>query len=152
METDIRERIQRFLSIEGITPTRFADEIGVQRSGVSHILSGRNNPGFEFVQKILSRYKQINAEWLIMGTGNMLKTVRQGNLFAENEIITPSIQTESQILQPESSKTLENNTQTSINNDVMPPIYEGKVGAEVAKIVLFYTDNTFETFYPHAKP
>jgi transcriptional regulator with XRE-family HTH domain len=152
METDIRERIQRFLTLEGISPTRFADEIGVQRSGVSHILSGRNNPGFEFVQKILSRYKQINAEWLMMGTGNMLKTVRQGNLFGENEIIAPQLPSESQIAQPESVKALEKEPQLNINQDVIDSFPQGKNGAQVAKIVLFYSDNTFETFIPHTKP
>jgi len=152
METDIRERIQKFLSIEGITSTRFADEIGVQRSGVSHILSGRNNPGFEFVQKILSRYKQINAEWLMMGTGNMLKTVRQGNLFAESDIIPPQLPADKEISLPEQVKTLENEPQITIKQDVITTFQEGKNGAQVTKIVLFYSDNTFETFNPHTKP
>ena len=78
----MRERIIKFIETENLAPTKFADEIGVQRSSISHILSGRNNPSFDFIQKILSRYKALNAEWLVMGTGPMYKAMEQGNLFS----------------------------------------------------------------------
>ena len=82
----MRERILKFIEISGYTAARFADDIGVQRSSVSHILSGRNNPSFDFIQKILLKYKQINAEWLLLGMGDIFKegyNERQPDLFHE---------------------------------------------------------------------
>jgi transcriptional regulator with XRE-family HTH domain len=151
METDIRDRIQKFLTAEGLSPTRFADEIGVQRSSVSHILSGRNNPGFEFIQKILARYKNLNAEWLMMGTGNMTKTMRQGNLFdTEPEKAVP-MEANSQILQPEAVKIPEKLINTTEKQTITSNIEEGKKNAVLEKIVFFYSDSTFETYIPPLK-
>jgi len=61
------------LKTKNISSSQLADEIGVQRSNISHILSGRNKPSLEFIKKILDRYKDINMEWLINGKGAMQK-------------------------------------------------------------------------------
>jgi transcriptional regulator with XRE-family HTH domain len=65
------ERIQLILQTKSLSPGKFADEIGVQRSSVSHILSGRNGPSLDFIQKILKRYTDISATWLVSGEGQM---------------------------------------------------------------------------------
>src|SRR6266568_123792 len=88
LDFTMKDRIIKFLTNENITATRFADEIGVQRSSISHILSGRNNPSFEFIHKILSRYKYLNAEWLIMGNGNMIK---KNDPVTQNSSVLPKI-------------------------------------------------------------
>jgi transcriptional regulator with XRE-family HTH domain len=81
----MKDRLLKFLNREQLSSARFAEIIGVQPSSISHILSGRNKPGFDFIQKILSGYPSLNAEWLILGKGNMFKQEgRQGNLFEEN--------------------------------------------------------------------
>jgi len=61
------------LKTQNLTSSQFADEIGVQRSNISHILSGRNNPSLEFVTKIIKRFPDLNLEWLIFGKGSMYK-------------------------------------------------------------------------------
>ncbi len=50
--------------------SRFADEIGLQRSNVSHVLSGRNKPSLDFIMRILDRFNDVNADWLLFGKGN----------------------------------------------------------------------------------
>ena len=55
--------------MEGLSPSQFADKLGVQRSGVSHLLSGRNKPSFEFINKMLVAFPKINPDWLITGNG-----------------------------------------------------------------------------------
>ena len=55
--------------MEGLSPSQFADKLGVQRSGVSHLLAGRNKPSFEFISKMMAAYPKLNPDWLIMGTG-----------------------------------------------------------------------------------
>lgn len=63
----MKDRIISFLKSRNITATEFADAIGVQRSNVSHVLSGRNNPSFTFIHKMLEAFPSIDSRWLITG-------------------------------------------------------------------------------------
>jgi transcriptional regulator with XRE-family HTH domain len=67
----MEDRLLKLLDTEQLTSAKFADAIGVQRSSVSHILSGRNKPSFDFLQKTLKVFPMLNADWLILGEGNM---------------------------------------------------------------------------------
>ena len=69
----IDSRIQQFLNMEGLTPGQFADQLGIQRSGISHLLSGRNKPSFDFITKMLSTYPNLQADWLLLGHGKPYK-------------------------------------------------------------------------------
>lgn len=69
----MNNRLQQFLSLENLTPSALADKLGVQRSGLSHILSGRNKPGYDFIKKILTNFPEINSEWLLLGKGKPYK-------------------------------------------------------------------------------
>ena len=68
------DRINLLLQAKNITAKQFAEEIGIQPSGMSHILGGRNNPSLDFVTKVLRRYPEIDAEWLLFGKGAMYKS------------------------------------------------------------------------------
>lgn len=69
----MNSRLLQFLSAENITQSQFADTIGVARASVSHILSGRNKPSYEFITAMLRHYPQLNPEWLMLGSGRMYK-------------------------------------------------------------------------------
>ena len=69
----MEERIQKFMEHKGITPSELADAIGVQRSNVTHVLKARNKPSFQFIEKLLQVYPEINAKWLLLGQGNMIE-------------------------------------------------------------------------------
>ena len=69
----MKERILKILENENISAAKFADILGVQRSSISHIISGRNKPSLDFVQKILSKFPQINSDWLLFGKGNFYR-------------------------------------------------------------------------------
>ncbi len=71
IEFIMEDRLLKLLDTEQLTSAKFADAIGVQRSSVSHILSGRNKPSFDFLQKTLKAFPMLNADWLILGEGNM---------------------------------------------------------------------------------
>ena len=62
------ERILELMKQKNLTPSQFADEIGIQRSGISHLISGRNKPSLEFIMKVLKRYPDVKAEYLLYGT------------------------------------------------------------------------------------
>lgn len=64
-------RIRTLLETRQLTPTQFADVIGVARPIVSHILSGRNKPSLEVVQRILAAMPDLSMPWLLNGTGPM---------------------------------------------------------------------------------
>ena len=74
----MKERLVQLLDMEQLTPSKFADIIGVQRSSVSHVVSGRNKPSFDFLQKTLKAFPGLNAEWLILGEGTMYEQMGRG--------------------------------------------------------------------------
>lgn len=69
---NIVEKINLILKAKNISARQFAEEIGVQPSGMSHILSGRNNPSLDFVMKVVRRYPEIDIKWLMFGQGEMI--------------------------------------------------------------------------------
>ena len=66
---DFIERLQKVIAYYGHSASSFADKIGVQRSGISHVLSGRNKPSLEFVMKVLSSFPEVDLYWLLNGKG-----------------------------------------------------------------------------------
>ena len=70
---NINDRFTKILEYSGFTASEFADEIDVQRSSISHIISGRNKPSLEFIVKIKNRFPEIRWDWIILGQGEMLQ-------------------------------------------------------------------------------
>ena len=69
------KRLQQFLDAENISQAQLADTLGVARAGISHILSGRNKPGFDFLEAMAVHYPQISMDWLLTGKGRMYKDI-----------------------------------------------------------------------------
>jgi len=67
------KRLQQFLDAEHISQAQLADTLGVARASVSHILSGRNRPGFDFLEGIAIHFPDISMDWLLTGRGRMYK-------------------------------------------------------------------------------
>ena len=70
-------RIKKWIEKEGLKSSQFADKIGVNRATISHILSGRNKPSVDFLEKLILSYPDLDANWLITGIGYMYKTKEQ---------------------------------------------------------------------------
>lgn len=87
----MKERIQQLINSLGYTTARFADEIGVQRSGISHIISGRNQPSYDLLVKILSRFKDISTDWFLLGKGEMYRQQNKTEISHESRL-KPSIE------------------------------------------------------------
>ncbi|PKP45036.1 MAG: transcriptional regulator [Bacteroidetes bacterium HGW-Bacteroidetes-12] len=117
---DLLERLVFIMKLNNLSASAFADKINVQRSSISHILSGRNKPSLELIQKVLIAFPKVNSEWLL--TGNT----------AAKEII-PSNQVESEP------------TPTYLSPPTPTNQHEG--AKKIQKIVVFYSDNTFEEFH-----
>ena len=74
------ERLKNWMEYEVLKPSELADIIGVNRATISHILSGRNKPSIDFLEKLLSAYPNINANWLISGIGYMQNDIKQNEV------------------------------------------------------------------------
>lgn len=75
----MKDRIVLLIKVKNLTAAQFADEIGVQKSSISHIISGRNNASLDFIQKILLRYPEVNMNWILFGKGSIFKEVDMGS-------------------------------------------------------------------------
>lgn len=70
-------RLKQFLSAENISQSEFAETMNIVRASVSHILSGRNKPGYEFIRSLMQNYPNLNIEWLVLGQGKMYRIAEQ---------------------------------------------------------------------------
>jgi transcriptional regulator with XRE-family HTH domain len=140
----MKERIIEFLKKENKTSAQFAEEIGVQPSGISHILSGRNKPSLDFVIKMLEKYNYISSDWLIFGKGKMYRDAQQPDLFSylepeepENKQIIINKPAEIPLLSPDEAGIQEKNDRI-----------QEKINSRVIKIVWFYDDDSFKEYSP----
>ncbi len=149
----MKDRLQLFLDHEQLSPAKLADILGVQRSGLSHILSGRNKPGFDLIQKLLTKFPHLNAEWLITG---------KGELYKEN-LDTKLKNQPSTLFQ---TQDLKNDARVAINAGIEEdiPVKQHSQRHEIAinesdstiankkkilkRIIMIYSDNTFNEFLP----
>jgi transcriptional regulator with XRE-family HTH domain len=143
----MKERLLEFLKNENKSSAQLAEEIGVQASGISHILSGRNNPSLDFILKMLEKYQFLSTDWLLFGKGTMYKEAKMQNLFDYD----PDINRESNPKQPKNDfnqHELEYQEVTKSKSSKNPIISPDKTDIEVIKIVWFYENNSFEEFIP----
>ena len=82
----MKDRIALLIKAKNFTSAQFADEVGVQKSGISHIISGRNNPSLDFVQKLLQRFPEVSMDWLILGKGPMFNNESPRPILAEKTL------------------------------------------------------------------
>lgn len=114
---DFVVRLQKVMDFHGETSSSFAEKIGVQRSSISHILSGRNKPSLDFILKVLSSFPDVELYWLINGKGTFPKEIK-------TEIKKEETQPQ-QILKKDSIL---------------------KSDKSIERIIIFYKDGSFQNF------
>jgi len=154
-------RLQRFLELEQLSPARLADILGIQRSGISHILSGRNKPGYDFLYKMTQKFPTLNIEWLISGKGKVYKEpsqqlyqeqsgdkIKERDLFSENDNNSAEEEKTSYIAKNESGIN-ENVSSEPNENRLNKSEQMGILGKRsLIKMILIYSDGTFEEYNP----
>ena len=135
---DFIKRLEKLLDYYGLTASSFADKVGVQRSSISHLLSGRNKPSLDFILKIMEVFPEVDLYWILNGKGNFPKNEQQANinktLFDTNQVSDA----------PEVSST--ENVNENVNTET--PVSKSSVSSKVEKIVIFYSDGTFKEYHP----
>jgi len=146
----MKDRILKFIDSEKLTAAEFADRIGVQRSNVSHVLNGRNNPGFGFIQKVLESFPSINSRWLITGEGDMYLNKKGGSDSLQPSLFSTVIKEEPEV-KPTVTKESALESKPLINNISDNPISSAislNSTKKISKVLIFYSDHTFEDFRP----
>ncbi len=147
-------RLQKFLAAENITQSQFADTIGVARAGVSHVLAGRNKPGYDFMASTMENFPNLNIEWLMFGKGKMYKEQRptlfdpvpQTNTVNnhEEEVIDifPTYEDEKPKIN------LEDKSNSEVYTDIEAldkPLQLSTNQRKVSKVIILFDDGTYQT-------
>ncbi len=140
-------RINSILQFYNTNSSKFADDIGVQKSSISHVLSGRNKPSLDFIQKILKAFPEINADWLILGKGKMIVDEGQHELF-QNPVIGLKTEVNStKDKQPDDAPKQHTKPSVDVPKSISKPI-SNTDAKRASKVVIFYSDNTFTEYIP----
>lgn len=153
---DLNKKIEQIIIDKGLSPSYFADTIGIQRSSISHILSGRNKPSLDIIQRILKVFPDIDRDWLIFDNEVPQQNTPQINRQQPiNQRVTNQNLFEQKPREsPKNFQAQQLPVQTPIN--VMPkrkierPTIpsSSNTNKQIERIMIFYTDGTFEERRP----
>ena len=143
----MEDRLLQLIKAEGINPTRLAERIGVQRSSISHILSGRNKPSYDFLLKILESFPNLNPDWLMRGKGLMYKgdIPQQPSLFDHFPAKAEESAKQVNAAPPEIREILGQIPQAPKELNTPAPEHSHR---KIVKVLMFYSDMTFTEFIP----
>ena len=137
----MKDRIAHIMRAKNLKASDFATLLGIQPSGVSHILAGRNKPSLEFVKKIKETFPEYNLDWIIFGTGPMTTS----EPFKESSTNTHPAVTNNSNLLPLDFDTPSDDDIFSDPSETSNTITNG---AGVKSMIVLYEDGTFETYSP----
>ncbi len=123
-------RIAKILKEKALSNKAFAELLGIQRSGVSHLLSGRNKPSIDFVIKLINQFPEISMKWLILGKGEMYSTPTPPQFFSKEE----------------KKNITDKNEEKEKLSGVLQKIPPQNKATEIEKIILLMKDGSFRVF------
>ncbi|MBB1194828.1 XRE family transcriptional regulator [Flavobacterium sp. SOK18b] len=150
---DFIKRLEIILDYYGLNASSFADKIGVQRSSLSHLLSGRNKPSLDFILKILDVFPEVDLYWILNGKGSFpkLQEFNVNNLNIKENRNSSNFDTEVK----------SNSSTADLFTDFIPPIpniiseipFPTKNTThsdqeEIETIMIFYKNGTFKQYTP----
>ena len=173
---DHSQRIIQIMQDKKMSATQFSEAIGIQRAAMSHITLGRNNPSADVITKIIERFEDVNPGWLLTGKGTMKILPTQPNditsepqTFQRNQTddepvrITSGTHKEADLFESQriyknlshvggAAELIPSDSETSGNNakiiEKEVVIYKERPIKTIEKLVIFFSDKTFETFLP----
>ena len=167
----MKERLRRFMKAENLNSTSLAQNLNIQASGISHILSGRNKPSYDFVTKLLTNFPNLNPDWLLLGKGPMHRdeirvktpkiTADSVGLFGEESQPAAELSSlpfaaddsdSSAAVQssPENSETIADfisDMPVQFSAPQNPTIRR----SNIERVMIFYTDGSFDAYAPSQK-
>lgn len=161
-------RIHEIIKRYELSPSKLADTLEVPRSTISHVLSERNKPSLEFIQKIIDKFPEISLNWLLKGEGNIFGKERDlfSDLYeeetgksesridsplsfpSENSIKGTTVKGEEFPAYQGNEKTTENISTEPVNteNEDVKNKLSGK--EKIVKLIVLYENGTFNEYFP----
>jgi len=126
----ITDRVKQLLNHYGLTAAEFAERLNIQKSSISHLLSGRNKPSFSFISKLAKNFPEINLHWFITGEGDIsnqpVQNIKYANL-SDNQ------------KEPEPLPDSINSTQKKMTDN-----QKSSVNHQVENIIMVFNNDTFK--------
>lgn len=146
---DFIKRLELLLDYYSLNASSFADKIGVQRSSLSHLLSGRNKPSLDFILKILEVYPEVDLYWILNGKGTFPASDKKQISSTLNEDVAKKTEETTLFTTDLFSNNKEVVTPKSeIKDEPSNTIADSFPEVEIDKIVIFYTDGSFKCYHP----
>lgn len=152
---NLNKKIEQIIIDKGISPSYFADTIGIQRSSISHILSGRNKPSLDIIQRILKVFPDIDRDWLIFDNEIPLQNTPQINRQQpiNQRVVNENLFEQKPRESPKNFQAEQLHVQTSVNGMPKRKIERPMTPAsnsskQIERIMIFYMDGTFEEKRP----
>ena len=155
---DFIKRLQIILDYYGLSASAFADKIDVQRSSISHLLSGRNKPSLDFIMKVIEIFPDVDLYWILNGKGTFPKSeekVQEKIIYIptpSNQEVTKNIseaKNESDLFSQniiEENTDVKNNLEEKISST--QNLAQTKNSSNIERIVIFYANGSFKEYLP----
>ena len=153
----MKDRIKKVMDKSGLSASKFADKIGVPRSGLSHVLSGRNKPSLDYVLKMLNAFPELDPYWLLKGQKSKTLDTKSGLDNSIEEFTLPkdlnsSLSSVNKRMGSQADQMVEKITKEPIESNSEP---SGRLSDKdrsnvnnVDRIVYFYNDGSFKEYFP----
>ncbi|SCY41114.1 Helix-turn-helix domain-containing protein [Flavobacterium anhuiense] len=147
---DFVKRLESVLEYYGLNASAFADKIGVQRSSMSHLLSGRNKPSLDFVMKILEVFPDVDLYWILIGRGTFPKSNSEEAVETQKSSspILSNQNVENDLFSVVEINSEEKEKRETKKSPVLKNENFNLEDSEIEKIVLFYKNGTFKAYSP----
>lgn len=160
----MRERLIRFLNSERLTSVELAERISVSPASISHLLSGRNKPGFDFLVKLFEQYPGLNPEWIILGRGEMYHTDTPRSTIERNDLLSSTAKPTDKVINVKDNDRTEGlpfqeryipSANDIVNKAEAPPVSaylaDNNANTVIDSVITFFADGTFTQYVPRDK-
>ena len=153
----MKDRIAEFLRQQELTPSKLAEILGVQPSSISHLLSGRNKPGFDFIVKFLQRFPSVDPDWLLLGKGTIFRNTHQTQSSSHVDSTGPdlfsSVENSPKAITQMSIKNKENTNDelfsaSEIETDTHNIQQSSEKNQQIEQMIICFEDHTFIKYIP----
>ena len=150
----MREKLLKLMKYEKLSSSRLAEILEIQPSSISHILSGRNKPSFDFLVKILRRFPTLNPDWLLLDSEQMYRQSDESAALKDNQVIAPISTSTRQAGSSEHRQNNSSNESSVANNNStkrttpteLPFTNNQNVNKTIERVIVLYSDKSFEAF------
>ena len=124
---EFADRLKHLMDYYQLSASAFADKIQVQRSSISHLLSGRNKPSLDFVLRVIKEFDEVELYWLLNGKGTFPAEIQASPI---SKVVPPP--------------TLD--TERSMAKQVDAIEAPSGLSKKIERIVIFFDDSTFKEY------